>query len=83
MLGCQQNAVGVQTDFGDTRPRPPGGPGGDPTTVDHEAVILALEPLVCLCGWESRAGEYRFTIPGQPLAQITPLFGRWSGLPSM
>jgi len=34
-------------------------------------------------GFVSRAGEYCFMIPDAPLAQITPWFSGWSGLPSM
>ena len=38
----------------------------------------------CACkGLVSRAGEYCFMIPDEPLAQITPLLSGWSGLPSM
>jgi hypothetical protein len=36
-----------------------------------------------LSGRVSRAGEYCFMIPELPLAQITPWFSGWSGLPSM
>ncbi len=34
-------------------------------------------------GFVSRAGEYCFMMPDDPLAQITPWFSGWSGLPSM
>ncbi len=34
-------------------------------------------------GRVSRAGEYCCMMPDEPLAQITPLFTGWSGLPSM
>ena len=34
-------------------------------------------------GCVSRAGEYCFMIPEEPLAQITPLLSGCSGLPSM
>jgi hypothetical protein len=34
-------------------------------------------------GWVMRAGEYCFMIPDDPLAQSTPSFSGWFGLPSM
>ena len=40
-------------------------------------------PALRRSGWVSRAGEYCFMIPDDPLAQITPLLSGWSGLPSI
>ena len=42
-----------------------------------------LEPGLRSSGWVSRAGEYCFMMPDEPLAQIAPWFSGWSGLPSM
>jgi hypothetical protein len=40
-------------------------------------------PALRRSGWVSRAGEYCFMMPEEPLAQITPWFSGCSGLPSM
>jgi hypothetical protein len=40
-------------------------------------------PCLRKSGRVSRAGEYCFMIPDDPLAQITPWFSGCSGLPSM
>ena len=40
-------------------------------------------PALRSSGCVSRAGETCFMIPDEPLAQITPWFSGWFGLPSM
>jgi hypothetical protein len=42
-----------------------------------------LAPALRRSGLVSRAGETCFMMPELPLAQITPLFSGWFGLPSM
>jgi hypothetical protein len=40
-------------------------------------------PALRSSGCVMRAGDTCFMIPEEPLAQITPWFSGWSGLPSM
>jgi len=51
--------------------------------VDHEAAIVALQPGLALQWLGEQAGEWSFTTPGLPSAQINHLFRRWSELPSL
>ena len=53
-----------------------------PLDLDELAVAALARPRGA-SGCVSRAGEYCFMIPDEPLAQITPWFSGWSGLPSM